>query len=185
MRIVTIIGGPAFSQNLIGEQVRSRDPEDSSGSLIRGNGSAGLFFLPNWQRESRCDTFFKLRIILFANYRSKYTILYQDDRPLPARIRVNRTGASFRKSWHKIHLRNDHSCGVADLFILSFGEYAAPASFTRSTPEPPLHSLFNESAEFFAVERPQERARINTTAAAMPLCFRPFFSIDQYRARRQ
>lgn len=143
------------------------------------------FFLPNWLRESRCDTFFKLRIILFANYRSKYTILYQDDRPLPARIRVNRTGASFRKSWHKIHLRNDHSCGVADLFILSFGEYAAPASFTRSTPEPPLHSLFNESAEFFAVERPQERARINTTAAAMPLCFRPFFFIEQYRARRQ
>lgn len=113
LRIVTIIRGPEFSQNLIGEQVRSRDPEDSSGGLIRENGSAGLFIL-------------------------------------------------------------SHS-----------GECAAPASFTRPTPEPPLHSLFNESAEFFAVKRPQERTEINTTAAAMPLCFRPFFSIEQYRARRQ
>ena len=113
LRIVTIIGGPELSQNLIGEQVRSCDPEDSSGGLIRENGSAGLFIL-------------------------------------------------------------SHS-----------GECAAPANFTRPTPEPPLHSLFNESAEFFVVERPQERAGINTTAAAMPLCFRPFFFIEQYRARRQ
>ena len=44
MRIVTI-RGPAFSQNLIGEQVRSRISEDSLGSLIRENGSAGLFIL--------------------------------------------------------------------------------------------------------------------------------------------
>ena len=44
MRIVTI-RGPAFSQNLIGEQVRSRISEDSLGSLIRKNGSAGLFIL--------------------------------------------------------------------------------------------------------------------------------------------
>lgn len=44
MRIVTI-RGPAFSQNLIGKQVRSRISEDSLGSLIRENGSAGLFIL--------------------------------------------------------------------------------------------------------------------------------------------
>ena len=113
LRIVTIIRGPEFSQNLIGEQVQNRVPEDSLGGLIRKDGSAGLFIL-------------------------------------------------------------SHS-----------GECAASANFTRPTPEPPLHSLFNESAEFLAVERPQERTEINTTAAAMPLCFRPFFFIEQYRARRQ
>lgn len=186
LRIVTIIGGPELSQNLIGEQVRSCDPEDSSGGLIWENGSAGLFFLlPNRQRESRCDTLLSCGSSCLPttapNIRSNTKRIGR----YPARIRVNRAGAAFRKSWHKIHHRNDHPCGAADLFILSSGECAASASFTRPTPEPPLHSLFNESAEFLAVERPQERTEINTTAAAMPLCFRPFFSIEQYRARRQ
>lgn len=33
MRIVTITRGPAFTQNLIGEQAQNRDPEDSSGGF--------------------------------------------------------------------------------------------------------------------------------------------------------
>ena len=186
LRIVTIIRGPEFSQNLIGEQVQNRVPEDSLGGLIRKNGSAGLFFLlPNRQRESRCDTLLSCGSSCLPTTAPNIRSYTKRIGRYPARIRVNRAGAAFRKSWHKIHHRNDHPCGAADLFILSSGECAASASFTRPTPEPPLHSLFNESAEFLAVERPQERAGINTSAAAMPLCFRPFFSIEQYRARRQ
>lgn len=188
LRIVTIIRGPEFSQNLIGEQVQNRVPEDSLGGLIRKNGSAGLFFFTTEPAagEPFCDTLLSCGSSCLPTTAPNIRSYTKRIGRYPARIRVNRAGAAFRKSWHKIHHRNDHPCGAADLFILSHsGECAASASFTRPTPEPPLHSLFNESAEFLAVERPQERTEINTTAAAMPSCFRPFFSIEQYRARRQ
>lgn len=189
LRIVTIIRGPEFSQNLIGEQVRSRDPEDSSGGLIRENGSAGLLFL-QLKRSNRCDNLLSCGSSCLPAIDSDQTLPHI--RPYtkrigryPARIRVNRTGAAFRKSWHNIHRRSDHPCGAADLFIRSSGECAAPASFTRLISELRLHSFTNKSAEFFAVEQARERTGINTTAATMPLCSRPFFSIEWYKARRQ
>ena len=189
LRIVTIIRGPEFSQNLIGEQVQNRVPEDSLGSLIRKDGSAGLLFL-QLKRSNRRDNLLSCGSSCLPAIDSDQTLPHI--RPYtkrigryPARIRVNRTGAAFRKSWHNIHRRNDHPCGAADLFIRSSGKCAAPASFTRPISELRLHSFTNKSAEFFAVEQARERAGINTTAATMPLCSRPFFSIEWCKVRRQ